>query len=328
MFFFGYIDKLLYLCTILQSKKQMINRTMVREKVLQNLYAYYKHEDCTTLTAQKQLMKSFSDSYSLYMQLLLFVDELTRYAEQQVNEQSARAKATHASYQPNTRFIHNKFAAQLFNNRMLRKYAEERHLSWDAGHSAVVSVYKQMVLEPFYKEYMSAAECDYEADKRVWRKIFMLIPGNEEMETALDDLEVALNMQNWSTDLDIITSYVIKTIKRFSEAEGADQPLLEMFDDEEEADFAKNLLKLSIEHHKESEELIASHLKNWDASRIAYMDALIIEMALTEIQYFHDIPLEISLNEYIELTKEFSGEKNYQFVNGILIEIYKSLKQQ
>ncbi|MBP5641448.1 MAG: transcription antitermination factor NusB [Paludibacteraceae bacterium] len=307
----------------------MINRTMVRQKVLQTLYAYYKDEDSTALRAQKHLLKSFNDSYSLYMELLLFVDELTRYAEEQISEQSARAKATHTTFIPNRRFVENKFAAQLFTNRALRSYADQQHLSWDAGHSAVAAVYKQLVGADFYKTYMTAEDCGYDDDKMVWRKIFTnLVLGNDEVDTALDDLEVALNTQNWSTDLDLVTSFVIKTIKRFDQANGADQALLPIFDDEHELEFGKDLLKECMDHHDEYEALMAQHLKNWDASRIAYVDTIIIVMALTEILNFAEIPLEISLNEYIELAKEFSSEKSYQFINGIISEIYKSIKQQ
>ena len=306
----------------------MINRTLVRTRVIQNLYAYYKDGDCTPLTAKKQLLKSFSDTYSLYFLLLSLVDEVTRYAEEQMNEAAARAKATHTSYEPNKRFIHNKFAMQLFNNHTLRSYTADKLLSWDAGHNAVIAVYKELIVSPFYEEYMALPSASYEDDKRLWRRIFQrIVAESEQVESALEELEVVHNAQNWSTDMQIVVSYVIKTIKQFDEAKMDDMPLLEMFDTEDELTFAKDLLRLSIEHHDEYMDLIHTHLKNWDAERIAYMDGIIMQVALTEILNFPEIPLEISMNEYIELSKEYSSDKSYMFINGILNNILHEKKE-
>jgi N utilization substance protein B len=127
-------------------------------------------------------------------------------------------------------------------------------------------------------------------------------------------------------DADIVLSYVIKTIKRFNEESDPGTPLLEMFDSEDEWQFATTLLQKAIEGHAQYEQLINIHLKGWDADRIAYMDRVIIEAALAEILEFEDIALTVSMNEYIELAKEYSGDKSYMFINGILTEILRELK--
>ena len=139
-------------------------------------------------------------------------------------------------------------------------------------------------------------------------------------------MEVVLDKSNWTTDADVILSYVIKTIKHFREDSTPDTPLLEMFDSEDELSFAMTLLEKTLASHPRNEELINTHLKGWDADRIAYMDRIIVETALTEILEFPDIALTVSLNEYIELAKEYSGDKNYMFINGILTEILRDLK--
>ena len=140
-------------------------------------------------------------------------------------------------------------------------------------------------------------------------------------------MEVVLDKANWTTDADVIVSYVIKTIKRFKEDSTPDTPLLEMFDSNEEEQFAIDLLDKTIEGHDQFEQLINAHLKGWDADRIADMDRVLVEAALAEILNFEDIPLTISLNEYIELAKTYSGDKSYMFVNGILTEILREMKQ-
>lgn len=300
---------------------------MVRTRVIQTLFAYYKDSGKTVTSARKELRKSFADTYDLYFELLDFANVLTAYAQQQLEEQIGRARATHAKWTPNRRFVQNRLAQQLFDNRALRTRVQEQHLSWDSGIPAVADIYRQMTESDFYRQYMDATLNTYEDDKRVWRQIYQhLLAGSAVLADALDEMEVVLDKSNWTTDADVIISYVIKTIKRFKEDSTPDTPLLEMFDNEDEINFATELLEKTIAFHERNEELINSHLKGWDADRIAYMDRILVETALTEILEFPDIALTVSLNEYIELAKEYSGDKSYMFINGILTEILRDLK--
>ena len=300
---------------------------MVRTRVVQTLFAYYKDGDKTPGTARKELRKSFADTYDLYFIMLDFSNQLTAYAQQQLEEQMARARATHSNWQPNKRFVQNRLAQQLFDNSVLRARITEEHLSWDSGMLAIHEVYKQLIESDFYLQYMEAPECTYEDDKRIWRQIYeKLLMNSETLSDALDEMEVVLDKSNWTVDADIIISYVIKTIKRFSEDSTPDTPVLDMFDNEEELEFAMTLLDKTIEAHERNEKLINDHLKGWDADRIAYMDRILVETALTEIFTFDEIALTISLNEYIELAKTYSGDKSYMFINGILTGILRDLR--
>lgn len=305
----------------------MINRTMVRTRVVQTLFAYYKDPEKTLLTARKELNKSFADTYDLYFVLLDFANELTAYAQRQLEEQIARSKATHSSWTPNRRFVQNRLAQQLFDNRALRARVQEQQLSWDSGMQAVSDIYRRLIESDFYRAYMEAEECTYEDDKRLWRQIYQhLLPENEVLYDALDEMELVLDKSNWTTDVEVVLSYVVKTIKRFAEDSTPDTPLLEMFDTEAEVRFATTLLEKAIEGHEQFEQLINANLKGWDADRIAYMDRIILETALAEITTFDEIALTVSMNEYIELAKEYSGDKNYMFINGILTEILRDMK--
>lgn len=300
---------------------------MVRTRVVQTLFAYYQDSDKTVTTARRELTKSFADTYDLYFALLDFANVLTAYAQQQLEEQIGRAKATHSNWTPNRRFVQNRWAQQLFDNRALRRRVEEQHLSWDSGMPAVMDVYKRLTESDFYRQYMEAESCTYEDDKRVWRLIYQnLLANNEVLADALDEMEVTLDKANWTVDVDIVLSYVVKTVKRFNEDSTPDMPLLEMFDNEDELQFATTLLEKTIAGHEQFENLINAHLKGWDADRIAYMDRVILETALAEILEFEDIALTVSMNEYIELAKSYSGDKSYMFINGILTEILRELK--
>jgi len=302
----------------------MINRTMVRTKVLQTLFAYYEDGERTPLQAKTDLHKSFSDTYNLYAILLALVDELSTYAQNQIAEGLQRAKITHQKYIPNRRFADNSFAKQVFVNRQLRRIMDAGHLSWDAGYNAMTPLYKSLQQKDYYIHFMQLDEPSYQDEQTLWKKICTdLLPDNEALLEALEDMELHLDQQNWQTDLNIVLSYVTKTIKRFKQEAGANQPLLEMFDHEDELQFGERLLSEAIAHKQEYDTLIEQQLNNWQMDRIAYMDRLILLQAITEIKLFPEIAPQVSLNEYIELAKEYSSDKSYLFVNGVLDEILK-----
>jgi N utilization substance protein B len=206
---------------------------------------------------------------------------------------------------------------------------EENHMRWDTGMNGVIAVYKQLIQEPFYQEYMQLEAPTFEDDKMLWRKIYgNLLIGNEDLQAALEEMEVALDHHGWTTDVDQILTYVVKTIKQFKEEYGDEQPLLEMFASKDELAFAKDLLRLTIENADEYKELISKSLRNWDAERVAYMDQIILLQAISEIVNFNDIALEVSMNEYIELAKEYSSDKSHQFINGVLNNVALELKKE
>lgn len=313
----------------------MINRTLVRTKVIQTLFAFYNNEGTTQLSAQKELLKLFSYTYSLYFLLLDLVNEITHYANIRIEETQEKATAMHITYNANMRFVENRVAKQIDEHREIRAYIQDQKLSWETADTYIALFYKQIIDAPFYKEYMEAEENDYEADKALWCKIFKkILTGNSDLESALEELEINLDGKDWVTDMDVIISFVIKTIKRFKEnadnEEDTDeaQPLLQMFDSEEELDFGKRLLKTTIENSDYYDELIAKSLTNWKSERIAYMDNIILRTALGEIFAFPEISIQVTLNEYIELAREYSTEQSPYFVNGVLDEIVKQLKQE
>ena len=307
----------------------MINRTLVRTKVVQTLFAQYSGNDHTALSARKTLLNKFSSTYSLYMMMLSFADELTTYAEEQISENQKRASVLHQTYIANRNFVNNRVAQQIFNNRRIRNYLENENLRWDVGMSAVEATYKLLINTPFYQEFMALEKPTYEDEKTLWRKIYgSLLLESETLSSALEEMEVALDQEGWTIDMDMVITYVIKTLKRFKEDDTDELPLLEMFASEAELEFGKNLLQASIDMTEENKGLIAKSLQNWEADRIAYMDQIILLVALAEIRKYNEIALEISMNEYIEIAKEYSSEKSYVFINGVLNRIVNDLRAE
>ena len=307
----------------------MINRTLVRTKVVQTLFAQYCGNDHTALSARKTLLNKFSSTYSLYMMMLSFADELTTYAEEQISENQKRASVLHQTYIANRNFVNNRLAQQIFNNRRIRNYLENENLRWDVGMSAVEATYKLLINTPFYQEFMALEKPTYEDEKTLWRKIYgSLLLESETLSSALEEMEVALDQEGWTIDMDMVITYVIKTLKRFKEDDTDELPLLEMFASEAELEFGKNLLQASIDMTEENKGLIAKSLQNWEADRIAYMDQIILLVALAEIRKCNEIALEISMNEYIEIAKEYSSEKSYVFINGVLNRIVNDLRAE
>ena len=305
----------------------MINRTLVRTKVVQTVFAMYSGSDHTALSARKALLKKFSSTYSLYMMMLSFADELTTYAEEQISENKKRAAVLHQRYEANMNFVNNRVAQQLFNNRRLRNYLENEHLRWDTGMTAVEATYKALLEASWYKEFMALESPTYEDEKMLWRKIYgQLLLESSALSSALEEMEVSLDQEGWTVDMDMVLTYVVKTIKRMKETDDEELPLLDMFGKEEELIFAKDLLQHTIDQAEENKVLISGALQNWEADRVAYMDQIILLVALAEIRSFNEIALEISMNEYIEIAKEYSNEKSHVFINGVLNRVVKDLK--
>ena len=307
----------------------MINRSMVRVKVIQTLYAYYQDGDKSFRQAEKDLFNSFDDVYKLYMMELELINAVTTFAEKRLEDSIETARRRHETYEPAYNFVRNKFAKQLFDNRTLRRHTDENEFSWEMAHHYLQHLYLDIIQVPFFIEYQELEHPTYQQDKLVWRHIITKIVGTDEkFLEALEELEPYFDAKAWNADGLEVLSYVIKTIKKFQESNGQAQPLLEMFDSEDELDFAKKLLRGALETAAETKTMVESLLKNWDESRLSYFDNLIIQTAVAELMRFPDIPIQVTLNEYLNIAHDYSSEKSPQFINGIVAEIAAKLKRE
>lgn len=300
----------------------MISRRIIRTKVLQVLYAYYSKEDKSLNNAEKELFFCIRKTYDLYHFLLALVIEITDYAEQRIEIKKNKHQPTYEDLNPNTKFISNQIIQQLRENRALHAYINQQKLSWVNYPELIKELYLFLIESDFYNEYMKDKNRSFLDDRKFVDKMFTnIILIAEDLYEALEEMSIY-----WNDDVEFTVSMISKTLKKFNPHSGSDQSLLPMFKDQDDRDFARDLLRKSIINHDELRDLIKEHSKNWDLDRIAFMDILIMQLATAEFLYFPSIPTKVSLNEYIELSKYYSTEKSRNFINGILDKTLKDLK--
>lgn len=302
----------------------MINREILRTKVVQTLYSFYKGNTITHAMAEKELFHSIERTYDLYFQLLQLSVELTNHAAARIENKRNKLRPTAEDLHPNTRFIDNAFVKQLSENVQFDEYLTKNKLSWVNYPEIIKSLFEDIEASDFYQDYMESDKTGYEEDKKIWRKIYKkIILESEEVDNAIEEQSIY-----WVDDVEIVLSFVLKTIKRFEEENGARQPLLAMFKDDEDAEFARKLLVGTLKNGDTYREMIDKNTRNWDLDRIAFMDILIMEVAICEIMDFPTIPVNVTLNEYIEIAKKYSTVKSGTFINGVLDNIIGQLKSE
>ncbi len=302
----------------------MINRNLIRIRTVQIVYSWYQNTNKDLQNAEKDLLQGLQKSYDLYYYLLLLMVEITRTYENRVETKRNKFLPSEEDLNPNTRLIENKFAAQLSENKQLAKYLGERPMSWKENEGFVKNLLDDILASETYREYAVNADTSYAVDREFWRKIFKQhIYTNETLDDLLEEESIY-----WNDDVEVVQTFVLKTIKQFSEKAGAEQALLPMFKSNEDKDFALKLLHDTILNEKKYRKLIEDYTDKWDFDRIAFMDMIIMQVALAEINTFSSIPTNVSLNEYIEIAKSYSTPKSGTFVNGILDAIVAHLRKE
>ncbi len=302
----------------------MINRVLIRLKIVQIVYAYYQNGGKNLDTAEKELFFSLSKAYDLYNYLLLLMVEVTRYANRRLEAAKSKLAPTKEDLCPNTKFVDNRFIAQLEMNRQLDEFVKSQKKTWENENDFIKNLCEQIMQSDIYKEYMACETSSYDEDRELWRKIYKrIISNNHTLDEVLEDQSLY-----WNDDKEIVDTFVLKTIKRFDPKNGARQELLPEFKDEEDQDYARRLFRRTILNADYYRHLISENSRNWDLKRVAIMDMVIMQIALAEILSFPNIPVSVSLNEYVELAKLYSTPKSGAFVNGTLDGIVNQLKKE
>ena len=302
----------------------MINRVLIRLKIVQIVYAYYQNGGKNLDTAEKELFFSLSKAYDLYNYLLLLMVEVTKQANKRLNAAKNKLVPTKEELFPNTKFVENRFIAQLEVNKQLLEFSNNQKKTWENEADFVKTLCDKILESDIYKEYMASETSSYEEDRELWRKLYKnIIFNNIELDQVLEDQSLY-----WNDDKEIVDTFVWKTIKGFDEKNGAKQELLPEFKDEEDQDFARRLFRRTILNADYYRHLISENTKNWDLDRVAFMDVVIMQIALAEILSFPNIPVSVSLNEYVEIAKLYSTPKSGGFINGTLDGIVNSLKKE
>lgn len=302
----------------------MINRVLIRLKVIQIIYAYYQNGGKNLEAAEKELFYSLSKAYDLYNYLLLLMVEITQFADRRIDNRRHKLRPTHEDLNPNTRFIDNAFMAQLAQNKQLEAFASNQKRTWDDEGDFVKHLFERIEQTKAYQEYMAKDTLTYEDDRELWRKLYRsVIAQNEKIDEILEEQSLY-----WNDDKAIVDTFVLKTIKRFEAENGAEQELIPEYRDDEDKEFARKLLRTAITNAEVYRKLMENNAKNWDMERFAFMDILIMQVALAEIISFPSIPVSVSLNEYVEIAKMYSTPKSGSFINGMLDTIVNQLKNE
>jgi transcription antitermination protein NusB len=302
----------------------MISRRLLRIKALMALYAFNRREDENLAQAETELMFSIGKSYDLYHLLLLLVLEIADIAGEKIDQALQKRMPSHADLNPRRRFIDNRVIAQLRKNIEFKNYVSSRKLTWVNNAHIPRFLYNKMIAWEVYEEYMASEIDNYTVDKKFSiRLITELFLNSEDLHSNLEEQSIY-----WNDDIEYISSMIEKTLKKFKTDTGERTPLMPLFKNTDDEEFVKILFRKAIVHKGKCSELIDKNTTNWEVDRIALMDILVMQLAITEILEFPEIPVKVTLNEYIEIAKYYCTSKSSTFVNGILDNIVKEIRDE
>jgi N utilization substance protein B len=302
----------------------MISRRILRIKILQLLYTYFQSADGMIAKYEKELFFSIQKTHDLYHYLMILIVEIANYAESRIEIAKQKKIPTREDLNPNTRFIDNLLIKQLRANILLNQYLSKTKLSWVNNPELIKKLHNRIRMAPFFKEYMEDTERNYEKDRKLIIDIYVHeIINSESLYQTLEEQSIY-----WNDEVEFVISMIAKTLKGFKEKDGENGSLMPLFKNDEDKEFAKNLFRKVILHKEENLKLVESFTENWDVDRIAFMDILILELAITEAIEFPSIPTRVTINEYLEIAKFYSTEKSSVFINGLLDKIFRHLKTE
>lgn len=295
----------------------MISRRIIRTKVMHIIYAHLSNSDKSIQQSEQELLYSVNKAYDLYHLLLALPVEIAKIAEERIERAKVKKMPSQEDLNPNMRFIENPLVGQLKGNKELSSYFEEHKLNWINHYELLKKLYQQFSEMDFFKEHMNKETVSYNEHKKFIENFYSaVVVPSEELEEEMEELSIY-----WNDDYNFVCSMVIKTIKKFKESSSESHRLMNLYKDEEDLQYTKDLLRKTLVNHESQQKELISYTKNWDIERIAMIDNIIMEMALTEFTAFPSIPVKVTLNEYIDLAKYYSTKKSSTFVNGILDKI-------
>ncbi len=301
----------------------MLNRRQLRIKVLQALYAYFQAGSNDIVKGEKELMAQVSRIYDLYVLYLLIFEDIRLHAANRLDEAARKKLPTHEDLHPNMRFVENEVLLKLSVNKALQAEGQRRKLNWNNEQELVRKLFSDLRHSAEYQEYMAAPVRSFEQDRDFVTLMFReYIANSEHLLHFLEEKSI-----HWIDDIDLVCAAVIKTLRSLEPSSDEFFKLIPLYKDEEEdARFVRHLFRRAVLDDNDNETIISSKTENWEMERIAAMDMLLMKMAITEVKEFDTIPVKVTLNEYIEISKFYSTPKSNGFINGILDKVFNELK--
>jgi len=298
----------------------MLNRRFLRIKVMQALYSFFQHEKANTALFEKELFKSLDKIQELYLSILALVNDLHHMALMVIDESKNKHRPNAEDLDPNLKFVNNTLLMSMANSEDLKDQIEKRKISWQNDSDIVRRIFNEIRNGEEYKTYLAIDQPGIKEDREFIISIITeYLSENEVLISLFEEKNI-----HWADDTFVAFNSVIRNFEDFT-GEFKMQPLLK--DEKDDLDFMSLLFNKTIIYHQQFEELIGRHTQNWEVDRIANMDMLLMEMALAEILYIPNVPVKASLNEYIDISKEYSTPNSKTFVNGVLDKIIAELKR-
>jgi len=298
----------------------MLNRRHIRVKVMQALYAFKGNEGDDFSNDQKFLLRSIDNMYNLYLLLISIFIEIQKKSEIHLEKIQQKHLATAEDKNPNTKFANNELLLMIKDNNLLQEKIENHKINnWNLDSEYIDILFKAILNSKAYTNYMQTKTSNFKEDKEFIVKIFKdIIAPNEKLYDYLEDKNLT-----WLDDLPTINTTILKLLQKAKRTSTETHFTPKLYKDEDDRQFAIELLKKTILNQNFLNEEIKNKTLNWDSDRIASVDFVLIQMAISEFQYFPSIPVKVTINEYLELAKEYSTPKSSIFINGILDKLVK-----
>ena len=301
----------------------MLNRRHIRIKILHILYGFYQDSDADVVATRKALNHSVGKMQELYVLLLMMIGAMQGFAIDRIEAGRKKQLPTPEDLHPNTKFVTNKPLRALANSKKLQKAASDLGVGWGDDQEMLRKMFRSLLEHEEYIEFMASEERGFKHDREYLIRIFRKhMITSEVFQERLEEQSIF-----WNDDLDLAASMAIKTIKTIRETDD-DITLLPLWrEDDDDKQFLETLFVESLAQAEVNEVLVTEAAKNWELERIALMDRILMKMALAEAKSFSSIPLKVTLNEYIELSKYYSTPKSNGFINGVLDQLFTQLKK-
>ena len=301
----------------------MLNRRHLRIKILHVLFGFFQDEDRDVKRARQALDHSTQKMQELYLMLLDMIGSMQALAIDRIEAGYKKQLPSPEDLNPNTKFVTNKPLRILANSKNLRKACDELGVGWGNRQELLRGIFRGLLDNEEYQEYMASGERGFQMDRESLVRMFRKHMVNFELfQDMLEEESIY-----WVDDLDLAASMAIKTIKTIKECDEEVELLPLWRDDDDDKAFMEDLFTQTLALGEESETHIKEGAQNWELERIATTDRILMKMALAEARTFESIPLKVTLNEYIELSKYYSTPKSHGFINGILDQLFTKLKE-
>ena len=298
----------------------MLNRRHIRVKVMQTMYAFKGSESDDFSKDQKFLLFSIDNMYNLYLLLMSLLIEVQKRAESDLQKKQKKHLATKEDKDPNRKFVNNQLLKLLRENKTLQSQFEANKITnWELDGEYIDIIFKDILASDLYKDYMKTRVSDFKEDKDFIVDVFKdIIAPNEKLYEYMEDKNLT-----WLDDLPTVNTTILKLLRKVKEASPEQYFTPKLYKDAEDKEYAIDLFKKTLLNQTAINEEISQKTKNWDADRIATVDYVLLQMAICEIKNFPSIPVKVTINEYLEISKEYSTPKSSIFINGILDKLVK-----